>query len=371
MKRLYLIGKSDDNTKLYFARSKNAKSGSLELRVTPEVLRLIRAVADPEEGVPGRRARGGRKAEGRRKAAGLPPGGFERATGLGTDLEGVRAVIRRVEEAPPGGDAIALVLEGVEPVRGLTEEGAETPEHASREEEAERRRARVDSKMSPAEIQQLLRAGRGVRSVARQAQAPLGWVQRLALPIQDERVGVVMRLLRSYVVRARLGRSALPVGAAIIENLRDRGLQFPDRVVEEGWSASRPDGRRWRVQFTYESRGRTRRAEWDFDPQEREVLPRNDLAADIGFRSLTDADGVSSSVAEWEAAAIRPRTTGAARSLSGGGAKRGGRAAPARSSSKRAASRRGSSTRAARKPTKTAGKRSGPRRSARSGRSRG
>lgn len=340
MKRLYLVGRSEDNTKLYLARSKNAKSGTLELPISADLLRAIREAAEelgadpdgdrPAKGVPPRR-------KGRR---GLPPGGFEQATGLGADLEGVRAVIREPPDERASPDAAAA--EG----RGLIGPASDPSRRAGARRGA---RLRAQSKLSPAEIQRLLRAGRGVRSVARQAEAPLDWVRRLAQPIEDERVGVVTQMLRSYVVRARLGRSASPLGAAIIENLRDRGLRFPERVVEEGWSAIRPDGRLWRVRFTYESRGRRQKAEWDFDPQTRDVRPRNDLAAHIGFRSQDEADGVPRAAAEWEAAAIRPHTSHQTRA---------GRR------SKRSASAR----RAATRPRKTKSRKTSPGGSGRSGR---
>ncbi|HUG88037.1 MAG TPA: DUF3071 domain-containing protein, partial [Actinomycetota bacterium] len=161
-------------------------------------------------------------AEERAAKGGLAPGGFERATGVG-GMEGVRAIIRPA----PDGTGISLPAPQREPSRPKKPAAArEAAKEKAAEAPTPRRKAEPmpEPKLSAAEIQTLLRSGRGVRSVAKQAEAPVDWVQRLAAPIEAERLGVVSQLLQSYVVRARLGRSALPIGPSIIENLRDRGV---------------------------------------------------------------------------------------------------------------------------------------------------
>lgn len=249
-------------------------------------------------------------------AGGLPVGGLERAVGVAEleGLHGVRAVIRRTEEAARD-DVTASVEPPAVPtpsaVPAKPEPAAGEPEKASEPEPEPPERPRLEpmpaSRLSPAEIQTLLRAGRGVRSVAKQADVPVDWVRRLAAPIEAERLGVVTQLFQSFQERTRLGRSSVPVGPAIVENLRDKGVRFPERVIEEGWSATRTDGRVWRVRFTYESRGRNQRADWRFDPQTRTVEAVNTLATELGFRSPEDSDGTSASAAAGIAAAMRPR----------------------------------------------------------------
>ena len=228
-------------------------------------------------------------AEERAAKGGLAPGGFERATGVG-EMEGVHAIIR------PAPDAKSPDLPAPQPQRSGGRKTAAAQQAAKDEAETSPRKKAErmsEPKLSPAEIQTLLRSGRGVRSVAKQAEAPVDWVRRLAAPIESERLGVVSQLLQSYVVRARLGRSALPIGPSIIENLRDRGVRFPERVAEDGWTAWRPDNKEWRVRFIYESRGRKQRADWWFEPQSRTVTPQNDLAQELAYRAPSDGDGTS------------------------------------------------------------------------------
>lgn len=245
VKRVYLVGKSRDNKRLLFARTKGAKRGSLEVPISKKLLKLVREAEEAEQ---------------RADEAAEPAEVAGDGEGAIADDGGPR---RRVDLAP-------------------------------------------DSKLTPAEIQALLREGRGVRAVARQAEAPVEWVQRLAQPIESERVGVVAQLLRTYLVRPRKGRSSQPVGVAIVENLRDKGVRFPERVVEEGWTVTRSEGRDWRVRFAFESRGRRQRADWQFDPQTREAEPLNHLAADIAFR---EPDGrPEEAVSTVDVDSIRPTT---------------------------------------------------------------
>ncbi|HEX6261367.1 MAG TPA: septation protein SepH [Actinomycetota bacterium] len=430
MKRIYLVGASDDKKRLQLAQGKGARFGSMELPISPKLRALLREVEaerlakrgkkPPEEELKeqrtraeqakaeAKRAREGLEAasraareaekrareaekraaqaekraqraeegatEARRRAeeakakaeaaekragevadrvrerspkpdggppakGGLAPGGFERATG---GMEGVHAIIRptsvATSRAAPGPKTPARRRA---PARATAEKPAEerskeegSKDERPRKEAAPRRKAppMPEPKLTPAEIQTLLRSGRGIRSVAKQAEAPVDWVRRLAAPIESERLGVVTQLMQSYVVRARLGRSAVPVGTAIVENLRDRGVRFPERVAEDGWTAWRPDNREWRVRFTYESRGRRQRADWRFEPQSRTVVPENDLAGELAYRAPAEGDGVGGA-----GAALRPQR------VSGGS-----RAAPA-PPTKKSTSKKGSRGRASRK----------------------
>ncbi|HEX6208363.1 MAG TPA: septation protein SepH, partial [Actinomycetota bacterium] len=406
MKRIYLVGVSDDNKRLQLAQGKGARFGSMELPISPKLRALLREVeADrlakrgrkpPEEELKEEKARS-RKAEAEAKQAregleaasraareaekrareaekraaqaerraqraeaeatearrraeeaekkaeaaekrageaadrvreqtlkpdgspakgGLAPGGFERATG---GMEGVHAIIRPTSEATPrAAPRPKAPARRRAPARATGEKpAAERPkeerpaEELPKKEAAPRRKSppMPEPKLTPAEIQTLLRSGRGIRSVAKQAEAPVDWVRRLAAPIESERLGVVTQLMQSYVVRARLGRSAVPIGTAIVENLRDRGVRFPERVAEDGWTAWRPDNREWRVRFTYESRGRKQRADWRFEPQSKTVVPENDLAGELAYRAPADGDGVGGA-----GAALRPqRVSGGSR----------------------------------------------------------
>lgn len=412
MKRIYLVGTSDDNKRLQLAQGKGAKFGSMELPISPKLRALLREVEAerlakrgqklPEEELKEHKARmratqatakrareglatAGRSAreaqqrareaeqravqaeqrareaeqrasraeqraeeaerkateaaaavleqreesDGRRAKGGLAPGGFERATGV-NGMEGIHAILRPAPEAvgpepaePADPKPEPSTGKKRSPGRTATEKNTESP-----------RRKKVqpmpEPKLSPAEIQQLLRSGRGVRSVAKQAEAPVDWIRRLAAPIEAERLGVVTQLLQSYVVRARLGRSALPIGPSIVENLRDRGVRFPERIVEGGWTAWRPDHREWRVRFTYESRGRKRRADWRFDPQSREATAENDVAQELAYRAPAEENGAAG-----RAASSRRKTS----SKRASSRKRSGKPAAKRSGRKRSTGR--------------------------------
>jgi hypothetical protein len=228
MKRLHLIGKSDDNKRLVFARTKGAKSGTFDVPVNPRLVQLAQEIA----------AGAGKKAERGRSAPGDDAGALQKAA------------------APASG--------GAEPDR--PRERMESP----------------TSKLSPAEIQVLLRGGRSARSVANEADAPLWWVQRLGEPIEQERGGVINLMFQSRLVRARRGASAEPIGLAILSNLRTRGVGFPERVLERGFNARRTDGV-WQIRLGYDYRGRRVTARWSFDPETRRVEPRNTLAAQLSW----------------------------------------------------------------------------------------
>ncbi|HEV3473848.1 MAG TPA: septation protein SepH, partial [Actinomycetota bacterium] len=146
------------------------------------------------------------------------------------------------------------------------------------------------SNLTPAEIQALIRSGRGVRAVARLAGTPLAWIRYLAEPIRQERQGVVDQLLRARQTRARLGPSSETIGESVYQNLRSKGIRSPDRILEDGFTAHRSDDREWRVRLFFEHRGKRYSARWRFDPQTREVTPQNTLAVQLGWRRPRGAE---------------------------------------------------------------------------------
>jgi hypothetical protein len=171
----------------------------------------------------------------------------------------------------PSGEALADEQEAAQPEGPVTEGHRAVRVAGSRQ------------KLTAAEIQALLRAGRSARSVAGLAGARLEWVQRLDETIQMERIAVVRQLLGAHLARDRHGKSELPVGEAILTNLRKRRVRFPERVLEKGWSASRPRGKEWRVRFTYRFRDKQRRADWSYDPRTGEVLALTTTAVNLGW----------------------------------------------------------------------------------------
>ena len=305
MKRIHLVGKSKDEKSLIFASSKGEKEGSFEVPITRKLRDLVgggedaprSAAAESEPLTPGRdhvrvlptpRLAEGESAHSHRKtrARGLAPGGFEKATGFGSgipELRGVRALIGGGDIAA-GGHRVGLAAVPEPSGEALADaQEAAQPEGPVRESHRAVRVAGSRQKLTAAEIQALLRAGRSARSVAGLAGARLEWVQRLDETIQMERIAVVRQLLGAHLARDRHGKSELPVGEAILTNLRKRRVRFPERVLEKGWSASRPRGKEWRVRFTYRFRDKQRRADWSYDPRTGEVLALTTTAVNLGW----------------------------------------------------------------------------------------
>jgi hypothetical protein len=339
VKRLYLVGRSKDGKKLVFAQKKGAKFGSLEVPISAKLLKLVDEFQEAREAK-------------RRPApvAAEPP----------AEPQPEPAPPPPVVEVPPepepaqpppiaivGSDQIDIPVtagsspgEGEpspEPLPGIAPDRQNHPSVGLREPEPEpevpeaevakieRIRPRTEkpeipakSKLTPAEIQTLIRAGRGIRSVANLAGTPVDWVRYLAEPIQEERRGIVRQMLTRRQERARLGLSESTIGEAIMENLRARGIRTPEVILDEGFTAFRPDGREWRVRLVFEHRGRRQTATWSFDTQTRQVTPMNSLATSLGWRRPQARDG------EGAAQPARPRRSsrGRARTLKSSGRKR-------------------------------------------------
>lgn len=246
MKRLHLVGKSKDGGKIVLAKTRGAKFGTFDVPITPKLVNLVREVAAEREA-----KKVTPKQDKTSAPADVESGLFQQATGIGD--------------------------EGQEP------EAAQVP--APVPEPAKPRREPPRSKLTPAEIQVLLRSGRSVAAVAKLADAPTWWVERLNDPIQQERTGAINLMLQSHLARRRLGVSSESVGLAILANLRERGVSFPERVIENGFGARRLDSGPWRIHLAYQYRGARRTARWSFDPETRAVEALNPLAATLGWRS--------------------------------------------------------------------------------------
>lgn len=137
----------------------------------------------------------------------------------------------------------------------------------------------ADSDLSPAEIQQQLRAGRSPSTVAERAGTDISWVERWLPPIVAEREQVLREAHAATLERQRLGRSERPLGDAVSANLADRSVD-PDDVR---WSTQRRKDGTWTVTVRYRSRGRARRASWRFDREAGSIGAASDLARELGF----------------------------------------------------------------------------------------
>jgi hypothetical protein len=145
-------------------------------------------------------------------------------------------------------------------------------------------RPRVESRLSVKEIQAMLREGRTVQAIAKKAGVDDAWIQKFQAPIVWERAGMASRARRSVVVKARSGPSAVPLDDAVLANLRARGIVMSPSTYETAWdSIRRVKSGTWTVTFTFEARGRSHVAKWEYDTETMEVRPQNKLAGDLGW----------------------------------------------------------------------------------------
>jgi hypothetical protein len=145
-------------------------------------------------------------------------------------------------------------------------------------------RPRVESRLSVKEIQAMLREGRSVQAIAKKAGVEDAWIQKFQAPIVWERAGMASRARRSVVIKSRSGPSAVPLDDAVLANLRARGIQLGPSAYEASWdSIRRVKSGTWTVSFTFEARGRTHVAKWEYDTESLEVRPMNKLAGDLGW----------------------------------------------------------------------------------------
>ena len=145
------------------------------------------------------------------------------------------------------------------------------------------RTPRVVSKLSPKEIQSLLREGKTEEQVARLAGTEVEWVRRFSSAILAERRDVIDAVRGATLSKPRLGPSGMTVGEAVEENLGARRLRMGPEAIGAAWKAMRKNGR-WQVSFEYQSRGQKRLARYSFDPNTRQVEPLNDIALELGRR---------------------------------------------------------------------------------------
>ena len=362
VKRLHVVGKSKDNKRLYLAQSRDAKSGSFEVAISRKLLGIVdearnqggntRAPAASNDDVAGVRVLP------REAAPEGPPEGPPSADGptFLRAADDIDLPIGNEDAAPPpeAGDPDQLVALASSPPPPPAASESAPPRRAPIQSRREKPEIPARSNLTPAEIQALIRAGRGVRSVANLAGTPVAWVRYLAEPIQQERQAIVAQMLTARQERSRLGLSGAGVGEAIVQNLRSRGVRSPESALEDGFTATRPNGREWRIQFVFDHRGRRQRATWSYDPQARRVTPLDTLATQLGWRRPPDLESEDGS----RPARRRRAATGSSGSAS--------RKPSARKSSSKTSARRTSAKRTTAKRTakKTVTRRRAPARTA-------
>lgn len=161
------------------------------------------------------------------------------------------------------------------------DEDVEVIEEAEPEEPP---RPKVVSKLTPKEIQSLLRQGKSEEQVARLAETEVDWIRRFSFAILAERREVIEAVKSATLAKPRLGPSAVTIGEAVEENMAAKRLKLTPQDIENSWRAMRKQDR-WQVSFEYESRGQKRIARYSFDPGTRLVEHLNDIALELGWRA--------------------------------------------------------------------------------------
>ena len=139
--------------------------------------------------------------------------------------------------------------------------------------------------ISPKEIQARLRAGESVEKIARAAGVPLARVERYAGPVQGEMARMIDATRSAFVVRGRLGRSAVDLGTAVDAAIVAGGAD------DEGtdWSTYRREDGCWVVTVSWFARKRSRSASWVYDPGQRLVTPGDPASALLAHQESAEA----------------------------------------------------------------------------------
>lgn len=142
------------------------------------------------------------------------------------------------------------------------------------------------SAVTPKEIQARLRAGESAEAIAKDAGVAVARVERFSGPVFSERSRIINELRNATMVRGRRGPSAVPLGAAVDEQL----ARAPEESVL--WSALRREDGIWHVEVSYVLRGRAKKARWLFDRADGSIRPVDNPSAALGHLEKAPAKPV-------------------------------------------------------------------------------
>jgi hypothetical protein len=153
---------------------------------------------------------------------------------------------------------------------------------------------KVESALSPREIQARLRSGQTAEQVASAAGVPVDRVRRFEGPVRDERLHAVEAARKATTRRG--GDGSLPMGEQADEHLAQIAVE-QDSVVWDSWR--REDGT-WLVQLAFRSADRARTAHWLWDPAKRALSAADADAAAISDVEATDGllEGIAAVVGD-------------------------------------------------------------------------
>ena len=146
----------------------------------------------------------------------------------------------------------------------------------------------AEASLTPKEIQARLRAGESAASIAQSAGVPVTRVERFSGPVQGEMARMIDAARSAYLVRGRLGRSAVPLGRAVDEALAGMPTLREESVT---WETFRQEDGTWRVSVTWFARARSRVAAWVWDPTAKAVT-----AVDPASAALAHVDAAPAPV---------------------------------------------------------------------------
>lgn len=155
---------------------------------------------------------------------------------------------------------------------------------------------RMESSLSPRDIQSRIRRGESPQSVADSAGVPVEQITGFAGPVLAEREFMCEQARKTSIRRKHVGGAGVLLGSLVDEHLAADG-GVPEEAEWDSWR--REDGR-WTVVVT--PHGHTQAATFLFDAKSRYVVPADELAHDlVGDVALPDstdmaiADAVRSS----------------------------------------------------------------------------
>jgi hypothetical protein len=131
----------------------------------------------------------------------------------------------------------------------------------------------LESKLTPREIQDRIRAGQSLEQVSAEAGVPTDRVLRYAGPILQEREHIAQEAAKAGVKRHDHGAVML-LGELVRDRLEDRGVPHESMT----WDAWRREDGGWEVRLEYVAGQTERSAQWVYDPARRTVTPDDEDA---------------------------------------------------------------------------------------------
>ena len=147
---------------------------------------------------------------------------------------------------------------------------------------------KMDSSLSPRDIQTRIRRGESPQSVAEAAGVEVDRIMSYAVPVLAEREYMCEQARKTVIRRKHIGGTGAILGSLVNEHLLARGGS-PEGATWDSWK--REDGR-WALHITPE--GANEPATFIFDVPGRYVLPADELAHDlVGDVALPDSSDMA------------------------------------------------------------------------------